>query len=80
VKAEVLTEQAEPASKFAQTVTGFLPNSIAQKMMEKAGVDRLNALYLAIDIVRRGRWDSASSPWEAAACRRTGLAAAYRKV
>jgi len=43
-----------PASKFAQAVTGFLPDSIAQKMMEKAGVDRLNALYLAIDIVRRG--------------------------
>ncbi|MBA3564731.1 MAG: glutathione-dependent formaldehyde dehydrogenase [Gammaproteobacteria bacterium] len=43
-----------PASKFAQTLTGFLPDAIARRMMEKAGVDRLNALYLAIDIVRRG--------------------------
>ncbi len=43
-----------PTSKFAQTITGFLPDAVARKMMETAGVDRLNALYLAIDIVRRG--------------------------
>ncbi|CAN5231464.1 zinc-dependent alcohol dehydrogenase [soil metagenome] len=41
-------------SKVAQTVTGFLPDAVARKMMKKAGVDRLSALYLAIDIVRRG--------------------------
>lgn len=43
-----------PTSKFAQTMAGFLPDSAARKLMETAGVDRLNALYLAIDIVRRG--------------------------
>lgn len=43
-----------PASKLAQTMAGFMPKAAARKMMEKAGVDRLNALYLAIDIVRRG--------------------------
>ena len=43
-----------PGSKFAQTMAGFLPDAIARKLMETAGVDRLNALYLAIDIVRRG--------------------------
>ncbi|HEX2138383.1 MAG TPA: zinc-dependent alcohol dehydrogenase [Woeseiaceae bacterium] len=43
-----------PTNKFAQTVAGFLPDAVAQKVVEKAGVDRLNALYLAIDIVRRG--------------------------
>jgi threonine dehydrogenase-like Zn-dependent dehydrogenase len=43
-----------PAAKFMQTMTGFLPDVLAAKLMERAGVDRLSALYLAIDIVRRG--------------------------
>ena len=43
-----------PFGKLAQTMAGFLPDSLARKLMEKGGVDRLNALYLAIDIVRRG--------------------------
>ena len=43
-----------PVAKAMQTVTGFLPNQLSAKLAEKAGVDRLHALYLAIDIVRRG--------------------------
>jgi threonine dehydrogenase-like Zn-dependent dehydrogenase len=43
-----------PAAKLAQQVTSLLPDAVAAKLMERAGVDRLNALYLAIDIVRRG--------------------------
>jgi len=43
-----------PGAKFAQQMTGLLPDSIAEKFMERAGVDRLHAFYLAIDIVRRG--------------------------
>jgi len=43
-----------PGAKLAQDITGLLPDSIAAKFMQKAGIDRLNALYLAIDIVRRG--------------------------
>jgi threonine dehydrogenase-like Zn-dependent dehydrogenase len=43
-----------PVAKVAQQVTGMLPDVVAGKLMEKAGVDRLHALYLAIDIVRRG--------------------------
>ncbi|MEA2247719.1 MAG: hypothetical protein QOH46_2248 [Solirubrobacteraceae bacterium] len=43
-----------PIAKLAQQVTGLLPDAIAEKFMEKAGVDRLHAFYLAIDIVRRG--------------------------
>jgi len=43
-----------PAAKLAQTATGLLPDVVAQKMVEKAGIDRLAALNLAIDIVRRG--------------------------
>ena len=43
-----------PAAKTAQAMTSLLPSGIAAKMMEKAGIDRLHALYSAIDIVRRG--------------------------
>jgi threonine dehydrogenase-like Zn-dependent dehydrogenase len=43
-----------PGAKFMQTMTGYLPDALAAKLMERAGVDRLSALHLAIDIVRRG--------------------------
>jgi len=43
-----------PGARIAQQVTGLLPDAIAATLMQRAGVDRLNALYLAIDIVRRG--------------------------
>ncbi|MFC0526971.1 zinc-dependent alcohol dehydrogenase [Phytohabitans kaempferiae] len=42
------------AAKLAQQVAGVLPDAMATKVMERAGVDRLTALYSAIDIVRRG--------------------------
>jgi threonine dehydrogenase-like Zn-dependent dehydrogenase len=43
-----------PGAKLAQQITGLLPDALAQKLMERAGVDRLAALYSAIDLVRRG--------------------------
>ena len=43
-----------PAAKLAQQMTGLLPDALAEPLMQKAGIDRLSALYLAIDIVRRG--------------------------
>jgi threonine dehydrogenase-like Zn-dependent dehydrogenase len=43
-----------PGAKAAQTLVGLLPDMIAEPMMKRAGIDRLNALYLAIDLVRRG--------------------------
>jgi threonine dehydrogenase-like Zn-dependent dehydrogenase len=43
-----------PAGKLAQTVASFLPDALEAKLMERAGVDRLGALYSAIDLVRRG--------------------------
>jgi len=43
-----------PVAKIAQQVTGLLPDALAKPMMQEAGVDRLDALYSAIDIVRRG--------------------------
>jgi len=43
-----------PGAGIAQQMTTFMPDAVAEKMMEKAGADRLNAFYLAIDAVRRG--------------------------
>ena len=40
--------------KLAQQMTGLLPDAVASKVMERAGVDRMEALYAAIEIVRRG--------------------------
>lgn len=43
-----------PLTKTAQQITGVLPDVLAKRLMQTAGVDRLGALYSAIDIVRRG--------------------------
>lgn len=41
-------------AKAAQGLVSLLPHTIAAKLMQTAGVDRLAALISAIDIVRRG--------------------------
>ena len=43
-----------PFGSLAQKVAGLLPDAIARPMTKTAGVDRLSALHLAIDLVRRG--------------------------
>jgi threonine dehydrogenase-like Zn-dependent dehydrogenase len=43
-----------PVGKLAHSLVGVLPQAVAAKVMEKAGVDRLSVLYAAIDAVRRG--------------------------
>ena len=43
-----------PAATLAQQSTALLPNSLAARIMQHVGVDRLHALHLAIGIVRRG--------------------------
>jgi threonine dehydrogenase-like Zn-dependent dehydrogenase len=43
-----------PAAKAAQTVSGFLPDRLMEKVMPRAGIDRLAALHAAIELVRRG--------------------------
>ena len=43
-----------PVATAVQQLTGLLPDAVAKPMMRKAGVDRLEALYSAIDSVRRG--------------------------
>ncbi len=42
------------AGKLAQSAVGILPDPVAQKLIETAGVDRLTALHDAIGVVRRG--------------------------
>jgi threonine dehydrogenase-like Zn-dependent dehydrogenase len=43
-----------PGGKFAQTLAGLIPDAVAKKVMENAGVDRLSALSAAVEMVRRG--------------------------
>ena len=43
-----------PVAKAMHTMTAFLPDALAARLMERAGVDRLSALVLAIELVRRG--------------------------
>ena len=41
-------------AQVVQKMAGLLPDAISEPMMKKAGLDRLAALYTAIDAVRRG--------------------------
>jgi threonine dehydrogenase-like Zn-dependent dehydrogenase len=43
-----------PVGKLAHQMASLLPDAVAAKMIEKAGVDRLGAFHLAIELVRRG--------------------------
>lgn len=43
-----------PIGKLAQQFVGLLPDALAAPAMRNAGIDRLGAVYSAIDIVRRG--------------------------
>ncbi len=54
IEAVGMEAHGSPATGVAQTITGLLPDSIAQEALNKAGVDRLSALYQAVDTVRRG--------------------------
>ena len=42
------------AGKFAQSAVGLLPDTLARKLIENVGVDRLTALHDSIGSVRRG--------------------------
>jgi threonine dehydrogenase-like Zn-dependent dehydrogenase len=43
-----------PVAKVAHQMLGLLPDVVARKLMETAGIDRLGALYPALQMVRRG--------------------------
>src|SRR4051794_5152691 len=56
-----------PTAETMQKLVGLLPDAVAEPMMKKAGVDRLAALYSAIDAVRRGGTISISGVYGGAA-------------
>jgi threonine dehydrogenase-like Zn-dependent dehydrogenase len=54
IEAVGMEAHGSPATGLAQTITGLLPDNVAQEALNRGGVDRLSALYQAIDTVRRG--------------------------
>lgn len=49
-----LEAHGNPGTALVQNVVGSLPSALGKPLMTRAGVDRLSALQLAIDAVRRG--------------------------
>lgn len=54
VDAVGMEAHGSPVAGVAHQAVGLLPSPLGRKAMETAGVDRLAALYTAIDAVRRG--------------------------
>ena len=54
VDAVGMEAHGSPVTKTIQQMAGLLPDFLARPMFQTAGVDRLGALYSAIDAVRRG--------------------------
>ena len=54
VDAVGMEAHGSPVTKTIQQMAGLLPDFLARPMFQTAGVDRLGALYTAIDAVRRG--------------------------
>jgi len=54
VDAVGMEAHGSPVTKLAQQMAGLLPDVLARPFFQNAGVDRLGALYSAIDVVRRG--------------------------
>jgi threonine dehydrogenase-like Zn-dependent dehydrogenase len=56
-----------PIGKLAHRLAGLLPDAAAQKVMTTAGIDRLSALHMAIELVKRGGTLSISGVYGGAA-------------
>jgi len=54
VDAVGMEAHGNPGAAFAQYAAGLLPDGLAQKAFTTVGVDRLSALHMALDLVRRG--------------------------
>ncbi|MFE1665628.1 zinc-dependent alcohol dehydrogenase [Microbacterium sp. P02] len=54
VDAVGLEAHGDGGVKFIQKAVGLLPDALSRPMMDKTGMDRLAAVYAAIDVVRRG--------------------------
>jgi len=67
VDAVGLEAHGSPVATFAQKAAGLLPDALARPFFQHAAVDRMAALYAAIDIVRRGGTISLSGVYGGAA-------------
>jgi threonine dehydrogenase-like Zn-dependent dehydrogenase len=56
-----------PGAKLAHRFVGLLPDALASPFMKAAGLDRMAAVYSAIDVVRRGGTISLSGVYGGAA-------------
>jgi threonine dehydrogenase-like Zn-dependent dehydrogenase len=54
VDAVGMEAHGNPVAAFAQAAVGILPDAIARKAMDTAGIDRMAAIHASIDAVRRG--------------------------
>lgn len=54
VDAVGMEAHGSPVATLAQKVTTLMPKGLAAALMQRTGVDRMAALYTAIDAVRRG--------------------------
>jgi threonine dehydrogenase-like Zn-dependent dehydrogenase len=56
-----------PIGRFAHLMAGMLPDAIARQVIQTAGIDRLSALHMAIELVQRGGTISLSGVYGGAA-------------
>jgi threonine dehydrogenase-like Zn-dependent dehydrogenase len=56
-----------PVGKLAHQIAGLLPDAVARQVILKGGIDRLSALHLSIELVRRGGTISLSGVYGGAA-------------
>jgi threonine dehydrogenase-like Zn-dependent dehydrogenase len=54
VDAVGMEAHGSPGAEAMHKSIGLIPDFLAEKMMKTGSVDRMHAIYLAIDIVRRG--------------------------
>jgi threonine dehydrogenase-like Zn-dependent dehydrogenase len=54
VDAVGMEAHGSPGGKLVHDIAGVMPDAVTEKLMKTAGVDRLAALNLAFDLVRRG--------------------------
>jgi threonine dehydrogenase-like Zn-dependent dehydrogenase len=54
VDAVGMEAHGNPLAGFAQKAAGALPDPVAQKLFKTAGIDKLAAMMLALDLVQRG--------------------------
>ena len=67
VDAVGMEAHGNPGASFIQQAAGLLPDGLAKKAFTTAGVDRLSALHMALDLVRRGGTVSVSGVYSGVA-------------